>query len=203
MSAGPLATVCLAAGGHARVVIESAQRDGSIRLVGIVDPAPALAGQAVYGLPVLGGDEVLGHHSFDAFINGLGGVSSNSARRAAFEKAADYGLEPRTVVDPTAAVSATAQLGPGSFIAPLAAVNAGAKLGVNVIVNTRAVVEHDAAICDHAHIAPGAIVLGGATIGQATLIGSGAVVLPGVTVGPDAVVGAGSVVTRDVRVVQP
>lgn len=193
--------ICLGAGGHARVLIESLRRAGELELIGLLDSDESLHGSGVLGVEVMGGDDLLGTGGVvDAagFVCGVGGVNSNDARRTAFRRAWKTGLRAMTVIDPSAVVSPSALLEAGVFAAPGAVINAGASIGMNAIVNTRAVVEHDARIGEHAHVAPGAVVLGGAEVGEAALVGAGAVVLPGVRVGREALAGAGAVVAKDV-----
>lgn len=108
------------------------------------------------------------------------------------------GIQPATVVHPTAFVAADAVLGPGCQVLAQAAVCAGAVLGATCIVNTAASVDHETILGDGVHIAPGARIAGCVTVGDATLIGVGAIILPRIRIGRHVIVGAGSVVTKDV-----
>jgi len=191
----------LGGGGHAKVVVDSlAARDVAERIA-VVDADPNRVGTTVLGYPVIGDDDALAdarNQGFGCFIVGLGARDDNTLRADLFGRGRSAGLEPFTVIHPSAAVSAHARIGAGTFIAAAAAVNPGADVGDNVIVNTAAVVEHDCRIGDHALIGPSATVLGAASVGALALIGAGAVVLPGISIGEAAVVGAGAVVLEDI-----
>ena len=192
--------IVLGAGGHARVVIASVRRAKRLAIVGVLDADLLRRGERIDDATIVGGDELLESYAatVDGFVCAIGGAASNAVRAAAFGRACDAGLTPRSVVDPTAVVDDAASLARGCYVGVLAVVQPGATLGENVIVNTRAVVEHDAEVGAHAHVCPGAVVLGGASIADHAFVGAGAVVLPGVSVGRGAVVGAGAVVTKPI-----
>lgn len=110
----------------------------------------------------------------------------------------DLGLEPLTIVHPTAFVASDAVVGSGAQILAMAAVSSCARISDAVIVNTRASVDHDCAIAAGAHIGPGSVLAGEVSVEERAFIGAGATILPRITVGADSQVGAGAVVTRDV-----
>ncbi|CAN5828789.1 acetyltransferase [soil metagenome] len=111
---------------------------------------------------------------------------------------ASRGLEPVTVVHPTAFVAADAVLGAGSQVLAHATVGVEVRMGEACILNTASSVDHECVLGDGVHIAPGATLTGCVTVGDYSLVGPGAVVLPRIRIGLGAVVGAGSVVTRDI-----
>lgn len=194
--------VGLGAGGHARVVLDILRQDPRLEVVGLLDPGRV--GQTVAGVPVLGGDELLGELRSAgvsaAFIGvgGVGGVGGLDVHALLFERARAAGFQVITAVHPAAVVAASAMLGEGTVVMAGSVINPDAWIGANVIVNTHAVVEHDCRVGDHSHIAPGAILSGGAQVGRSAHIGAGATVLQYRSVGDEAVVGAGAVVVHDV-----
>jgi sugar O-acyltransferase (sialic acid O-acetyltransferase NeuD family) len=102
------------------------------------------------------------------------------------------------LLDPTAVVARSAQVGEGSIVNAAAVIAGGASLGRSVHVNRSASVGHHNRIEDYATLGPGCVLAGHVTIGRGAFVGAGAVCAPEVTVGPNAVVGAGAVVVRDV-----
>lgn len=191
----------LGGGGHARVLIDGLLALGEVELVGVLDQDRGLWGATLYGVPVLGGDDLLPRLAgsrADAFAVGLGGVRDNLPRRRLYEAGLAHGLTPLTFVHPRAFCSPRAVLGPGCQLMPMAVVNAGAALGANVIVNSGAVVEHDCRVGDHAHVATGARLCSTVSVGANAHIGAGAVVKQLVRIGDDAVVAAGAAVVKDV-----
>jgi len=102
------------------------------------------------------------------------------------------------LLDPTAVLARTAQVGEGSIVNAAAVVAGGAALGRSVHVNRSASIGHHNLVEDYATLGPGCVLAGHVTIGRGAFLGAGAVCAPKVTVGANAVVGAGAVVVRDV-----
>lgn len=188
----------LGAGGHAKVVLDALFSSGS-KPSACLDPDPKLKGDALSGVPIPGGEELIGDFPSSKYelINGVGAPRDNQRRKEVFERFRSQGYEFPPVVAPSALCSGSASLGAGAQILTRAVVHPGAVIGENAIVNTGAIIEHDCVIGDHAHIAPGAILCGGVRVDAEGFIGSGAVVLPGVRVGRKALVAAGVVLRKD------
>jgi sugar O-acyltransferase (sialic acid O-acetyltransferase NeuD family) len=193
--------VILGGGGHARVLIDCLQAIGRVQLHGILDPDRCRWGQTIWGIPILGGDDLLVEavaSGVNCFAVGLGGTGDNSPRGRLFKFALSYGLEPLTIIHPTAMVSRWAKVGDGSQLMPGSIVNAGAELGINVIINSGAIVEHDCLIGNHIHVSTGAKLSSAVRVGDGAHIGAGATVRQCIAVGENAIVGAGAVVVEDV-----
>lgn len=189
------------AGGHAKVVIDILQQDGTYRLRGLLDCDTSLIGKSILGIPVLGQDErvhELKQQGVEYFFIGLGGAKSLKPRRKLYELALQNGLKPLSIIHRSAIIAGSAALGSGITVMAGAVINADTVIGASVIVNTGAVVEHDCLIGDHVHIATGAMVLGGVQIGSGTLIGAGAIIRQGIRIGFNVIVGAGAVVVNNV-----
>ena len=184
------------AGGHARVVAESAGLSGWT-VAGWIGPGDG--GAVMSGIPRLGSDEDLARvwhgEAIDAVIVAIG---DNATRlRTAEDLARLAPVRFAVVVHPAAIVAPSAALGPGTFVYPGAIVNPGARLGAHCMITTASSVDHDCVLDDGVSTGPGARTGGDCTIGRATAIGIGAVVLHGRRIGADTVVGAGALVTRD------
>jgi len=179
----------IGAGGHAKVVIDSARRAG-LEVVGVLgrtgDP------EEILGIPVA---HDVGAIEADGFIVAVG---ENAVRSAMFAACLEAGMTPTTVIDPSAVLSEGISVGRGTFVAPGVVVNVGAAIGENVILNTGCTVDHDVVIGDHAHIGPRAALCGGVRVGVGALVGVGACAIPLATIGDWAIVGAGSAVTQGV-----
>ncbi len=194
-------SVILGAGGHARVLIDCVAAQLSTSSFAILDPDRTLWGGDVMGIPVIGDDSLLPTlvlRGARHFVVGAGSTRNNELRRPLFEFAVSCGLEPMSVIHPTAICSRWAQFGPGAQMLPRSIINCGTRIGVNVIVNTGAVVEHDCMIGDHVHIATAAALAGGVRVSSHVHIGCGAKVKEGISIGCDSIIGAGAVVIRDV-----
>ncbi len=185
------------AGGHGRAVLDAALRVRSLRVVGMLDDDPALRGQRVLGVSILGDACRLVEPEFRScrVVVALG-APADRQRAVARVLAAGRGFA--SVVHPRAFLAREVTVGEGAMILPLAVVHTGATVGFHAIVNTAAIVEHDSRVGDFAHIAPGVCLAGGVTVGACAQIGIGACVAPNVRVGDRAVVGAGAAVVEDV-----
>ena len=120
-------------------------------------------------------------------------------RRVATLEALESGLSAfDALIDPTATIASSVELGPGSYINAAVAIGACGQIGAHVVINRSASVGHHASLAEYASIGPGAVLAGEVRMGRGALVGAGSVVLPKVRIGAYAVVAAGSVVTRDV-----
>lgn len=187
------------ASGHAKIVVDAAAREGRSELVGYVDELrPERRGQALLGLPILGGSEQLEILRRDGVTHVALGVGDCEVRLRIAQRAEALGFQLLTVTHPAAVLALDVVLGAGTLVAAGAIVNPGSTLGRAVILNTACSVDHDCRVHDGAHLSPGVRLGGGVTIGAAAWVGIGSSVIQGVTIGAGAVVGAGSVVVRDV-----
>lgn len=194
-----LPVIVLGRGGHAKVLIEALLANDAV-IAGIVDRDPALHGETILGVPVIGGDEIVGEYPCDAvqLVNGIGSVKAPQLRTAIFGKFSALGYTFARVVHPSAVVASDVQLDEGAQVMAGAVIQPGSRIGCNVIINTRASVDHDCVIHDHAHIAPGVTLSGGVSVGAGSHVGTGATVIQGVTIGAGSTVGAGALVLKDV-----
>lgn len=193
--------VIIGGGGHAKVLIECLALRGGVRIEGILEKNKSQWGKNILDISVLGGDELIDEMPLRGvryFVLGIGGIGDNGRRQRLFHFGIHKGLEPMTIIHPTAIVSSWATVGSGCQILSGAIINPGAVLGRNVIINSGAIVEHDCIIGEHAHIATGAKLGGGVHVGVCAHVGLGASVRQCINVGDYAIVGAGAVVTRDV-----
>ncbi len=122
-----------------------------------------------------------------------------ATRRAATEDAFSRGFAIHaTMVDPTAVVADSAEVGAGSYVNAGAILAAGVTGGTACAINRGASIGHHTVLEDYASIGPGAVTGGSCLIGEEAFLGVGAVIAPERTVGPRALVGAGAVVIEDV-----
>ncbi len=184
------ALLVLGAGGHAKVVIDTARAQGW-SVYAAVDDNPNLWGHPIEGVPVLGSLETAAGWQGWAII----AVGDNHTRYAVSQR---YALRWATLIHPTAWLSPSAKIGEGTLVAAGVVVQPEAQIGRHAILNTACSIDHDCVVGDWVHIAPGARLAGGVHVDEGALVGIGAVVLPNIRIGAWSVVGAGAVVTREV-----
>jgi|AntAceMinimDraft_1070359.scaffolds.fasta_scaffold10040_2 sugar O-acyltransferase (sialic acid O-acetyltransferase NeuD family) len=124
----------------------------------------------------------------------------HGAQRAALSEALRdrFGLAPRSIISPLAAVDPEADLGAGVQILMGACIGLAARIGAFSIVNSNATVDHECRLGSGVHVMGGAAVAGRVIIGDHATLGTNSTVLPDVTIGAGAQVGAGALVRHDV-----
>ncbi|MBI2677659.1 MAG: acetyltransferase [Candidatus Koribacter versatilis] len=197
----PIPVVMFGGGGHGRVLLDAVRLQGGYDIKAIVDAQPALRGEQLDGVPIVGGDEELPRLLREGTrhaVVAIGSVSNNSQRAELFARIKAMGFTFVNVVHPSAVVSPSARLGEGTVVLAGAIVGPGTVVGANVIINSRASVDHDCSIGDHVHIAPGAVLSGSVSVSDMAFIGAGATIKQGTRIGRSALVALGAAVIRDV-----
>ncbi len=184
----------LGAGGHGRVVADTAAMAGWDKIAFLDDNATASSATC---WPVIGPIEslVVNACMFDAAIVA---IADCACREALMQQLDQAGVGLATVIAPSAVVSPRASIAPGCMILAGAVVQIGAKIGAGCIVNTSSTVDHDCELGPCVHVAPGAHVAGAVTIGARSWIGLGATVNENLTLGEACTVGASAAVVTDV-----
>ena len=186
------------AGGHAKVVIDIIEQQGSYDIAGLADDEVKRKGSRFFGYPVLGTRADLPNLHAAGLHLAIIAIGDNAGRAAIADLLARQGWQFATAVHPRACVGRGAEIAPGCVVMAGCVINADARVGAHAIINTGATIDHDCRIADHVHIAPGCHLCGGVSVGQQSFLGAGTTVTPGVTIGSKAIVGAGSAVIRDV-----
>lgn len=192
--------VLLGGGGHCKSVLDTLHKTKEYSEIVITDPNLP-AGTEVMGGKVVGDDSVLPNLYVEGFTNAVitaGDVGKPNPRAKLVEMAQNIGFHFPCIIDPTAQVSPSAQIGDGTFIGKNAIINIGAQIGNHCIINTAAIIEHEATIGALTHVASGAIVLGEVTIGHRCFIGAGSTIVQCANLGHDVKIGAGAVVNHDI-----
>lgn len=170
--------IIVGAGAHAQCVIAHIHEEGSFTVAGLLDNQKK---GEVLGVPILGGDELLGglkkqgiSHAFPGAV--LGANSDTEVCRRVTEKIMAEGLNIPNLVSSKAIVRLGVELSSGILIQPLAMVDVGVQLGRGVVVNSNVMVGHHCHIGDYAFFAGGAILNARLKIGQQAFIGMGAII---------------------------
>lgn len=181
--------VVIGAGGHAKVVTDTAQLAGW-NVVGFADDNPDTT---LFNLPYLGKPINLKLLKNTQVVIAIG---SNLVRRELVFLLSNR-FSWAKVVHPKAIVSNRAVFGAGTVIFSGAVVQADTVIGQHCIVNSSASVDHDCTIADYCHIAPNATLTGGVVLEAGVFVGAGSVVAPLKRVGAWSILGAGGVSVQD------
>lgn len=186
--------IIVGASGHGKVVADAALQQNRWSDILFTDDSER---QSWNGIPVVGPSRLAvdQFRGDDQVVVAIGEASSRLSLLSWYKES---GVDLAVIVHPSAAVSPTAQLGPGVVVMAQAAINPDVSIEQGVIVNTGATIDHDCQIGAGSHICPGANLAGDVKTGERAWIGIGAAVKQGVHIGTDAVVGAGAVVVDDV-----
>ena len=126
-------------------------------------------------------------------------VGDNILRNQMLQLFKEKGLNQCTIIDPTANVSPSAQIGVSSYVGKGSIINAQVQIGDACIINSGTIIEHECGVSSACHIAPGAILCGNVQVGIKTLIGAKSVIRPNLSICGDVTLGAGSVLVKSIE----
>lgn len=184
--------IMIGGGGHALSVADSMDPE-EMDIIGCINEVNDLT---LPGIPLIGRslEEIPDAEDYAYFI----AIGDNENRKRWFEMLRAKGLRVVNIIDQTARIAKSAEIGTGCFIGKYAVVNAKAKIGNNCIINTRALVEHECRVGDHAQMATGAIINGKTVVGEGAFLGSGTICNEKLTIGQRAIIGSGTIVIQDI-----
>lgn len=185
----------LGAGGHSKVVVETAVAARISTNFTLLDDNGSLSvmGNRVYGpLESFLDDTVRSAHDL-AFV----AIGNPRLRLYWIGRLLEAGYKLPILIHPTAWASPSAFIGCGSAVFAHSAIQSDACIGIGTILNTGCSIDHDSVLSDGVHLCPGARLAGEVNVGTRTWIGIGASVIQQVRIGSDVTVGAGAAVVRD------
>ena len=173
---------------HAAEMVEIAERINGVsptwNLLGFVAAKPERVGGMLNGYPLFDAG------ALDAYPN---------AAIAEFGWRGAVAMERRaTLVDPSAFVSRTAQVGPGCILYPNCFVGLNAVLGARVFCLSGAIINDDDCLEDGVVLCSGATLAGGVYVEADSYLGQGCQVRQNLRIGRRSLVGMGAVVVKDV-----
>jgi sugar O-acyltransferase (sialic acid O-acetyltransferase NeuD family) len=183
--------VVIGAGGHAKVVTDTA-RGAGWEVVGFVDDRP---NAQLFDLTYLGTTQNFQMPPQTQLVIAIGDNKTREKIATQWSGQVDWA----TVIHPRATVSSHVKLDAGTVVFAGVVIQADTRLGHHCIVNTSASIDHDCQIADFCHIAPQAVLTGHVRLETGAFVGAGSVVLPGRRVGAWSTLGAGSVIVNDLE----
>lgn len=155
----------LGAGGHGRVVKETAEATGFFDKIDFLDDDS----EAAIG-------ECKDFQSYvEEYANAFVAVGNNQLRYEWLIKLTEAGFNIPTLIHHTAYVSSSATVGEGAVVGAKAAISANVVIGRGCIIGLGALVDHDSQVNECAHINTGAVVKAGSVVERLTKIDAGVV----------------------------
>ena len=148
-----------------------------------------MVGQRINNLPVLGTIEQADRYPNARFVPG------NEFPRDQIHVPAD---RLASLIDPSAFVSRTAQIGAGCVLYPNCYVGLNARLGDLVFVLSNCVINHDDVLEDRVVLASSVALAGGVHVEADCYLGQASSVRQFLRIGQGSLIGMGAVVTKDV-----
>jgi len=185
--------------GHARVIIDSIEKEGRFQVAGLLDPFRQ-ADEIAAGFRILGGQRDLPALSRKTGVwRVIIAIGDNWDRRAVYEEIRTRAPHIKFVGTrhPFSELGKGVDIGTGTAVMPGAVINCHTRVGRFCIVNTAASVDHDCVLDEFVSIAPGATLGGNVRIGECTAVSLGARIAQKVSIGRHVLIGAGAVVLDD------
>ncbi len=183
--------VIFGAGGHAKVAIDAALRQGKYTPYAFIDELTY--GHTLFNIPVKKDVDQADNVSF------IVAIGDNKVRKQKYGLCLARGWRPATIIHPSAVIADDVSVGQGTVIFAGAIINTATIIGDNCIINTGATIDHDCLLGDHVHIGPGCHLAGDITVEEGSLMGIGSVVIPKIKIGKWAITGAGAAIINNVE----
>ena len=190
----------IGAGGFGREVAWLVERINAVEptwnLVGFIDDDESKWDTNEDDYPVLGGCE---------YLKKLGNVYAVCAigaakiRKIVIEKMKESAVKFATLIDPSALISKSVEIGEGTIICANSIITVDIKIGEHVIINLDCTIGHDDIIDDFVTIYPSVNVSGNVYLGECCELGTGMQIIQGKRVVGNTIIGAGTVVVRDIE----
>lgn len=120
-------------------------------------------------------------------------------REELYNQILNFGYTLTTLIDPTAIISDTANIGKGVIIFSNSLLASNVKIADNVVIQPLVILGHDIQIGKHSVISSMVSPGGGDIIGERTYIGMGAKIKEKVQIGNDVIISIGSIVHTDIE----
>jgi sugar O-acyltransferase (sialic acid O-acetyltransferase NeuD family) len=144
----------IGAGGHAKVVAETALLQNKYEIIGFADDNIKVGTLVFENYGIVSNIEGISTLKFDEFIVAIG---NNEIRKSIFNSLSTN-YKPATIIHQNAIVSKYSKVGLGTVILAGAVVSYGVEIGENCIVNVSSLIDHESIVSANCHIAQGVII---------------------------------------------
>ncbi|MBX4270567.1 NeuD/PglB/VioB family sugar acetyltransferase [Clostridium estertheticum] len=167
----------IGAGGHGRVVAETAELEGRWDNIRFLDDRTDV--DMVLGHKIIGKMDEYERNS-KKYEYAIVCIGDNEKRLKLIKEILKVGYKVPVIIHPKAFVSKYSDVGYGSVILAGVVINTGARIGMGCIININSSVDHDCEVYDGVHICSGSVVRSMCKVGGLSYIGAGSVVKSGV-----------------------
>ena len=186
------------AGQTGRLVAEIASRIQGLECVGFLDRDRSLHGRSFFGVPVLGGEELLEEHA-GRVEGALPVIGDLRIRLEMFSRCRQLGFRLVNVIEPTVNMASDVRLGEGIVISCGTILLTSVEVHDFAFIGTGVNILHDTVVGSNCVIGGGSTIGASVTVGRNVAFGVGVQVASGrKCIGDNASIGAGSVVLKDV-----
>ncbi|MBU3073196.1 NeuD/PglB/VioB family sugar acetyltransferase [Clostridium estertheticum] len=166
----------IGAGGHGRVVLETAELEGKWDNIKFLDDRTDV--DMVLDHKIIGKMDDYKRNS-KKYEYAIVCIGDNEKRLKLIKEILKVGYKVPVIIHPKAFVSKYSEVGNGSVVLAGVVINTGTKIGMGCIININSSVDHDCEVYDGVHICSGSVVRSMCKIGGLSYIGAGAVVKSG------------------------
>ncbi|MGB5116741.1 MAG: acetyltransferase [Providencia rettgeri] len=184
--------IIIGAGGFAKSIIDSLDEQQYL-LVGFIDTYKIGTHE---GYPIIAKNihHISNPSDYVYFI----GIGDPVVRHEFLVLLKEKKLELINIIDPTAILSKSVNLGIGIYIGKMSIINSGTTILDGAVINTRALIEHGNTIGICTNISTNVVLNGDVNVGHRTFVGSCTVVNGQINIGECSIIGSGSVVIRHI-----
>ncbi len=190
----------LGANSLGRTALAILQQHGRV-VYGFLDEDPALHGQEIDHVPVLGSTteerylDLIGEDC-EFFVPA---AHQGKQQQLLSQLKEQKQVTPINVIHASAVIAKSVALGYGNLLNAYVSLDIDATLGSHCVLHTQVLLEHNVVVKDFVQIGAGSVVGAGAILNEYVFVGAGATIVAGVEIGAKASIGAGSVVLRNVE----
>lgn len=184
--------ILIGAGGHAKSVVDAIDKD-KMELIGFIDDNKT----GIHCRKPILGDKIEEVDNFQSYSY-LVSIGDVSARKKWFDRLKRLNCRIINIIDKSAIISETAQIGNGNFIGKYAIINADVVIGDNNVINSKALIEHECVVGNHTHLSTNSTINGNVVVEDSVFYGSSSVCNGQLKICSGSIVGSGSVVIKDV-----
>lgn len=169
----------------------------NVEFIGFLDNDHNKKNTDFYGLPVLGGLDIVKElaNSNVGFVNLITG--STRTRYETSREIVAAGGRLVNFIHPSIDLTMT-KVGVGLYLQEAVVMQAGVEIGDNTSIHMGSLIGHETRVGNSVFIAHAVSISGCCSIGDGTFIGTNATILPKINIGNWATIGAGAVIKKDV-----